>query len=60
MYMHIHTVFQILLPDGFLEDTDYNSLCYTANPCCLPILYIVVSICYFQINNLPLPLTFPF
>ena len=26
MYMHIHTIFQILLLHRFLEDIDYNSL----------------------------------
>ena len=26
MYMHIHTIFQILLLYRFLEDIDYNSL----------------------------------
>ena len=25
-------------------DVEYSSLCYTVNPCCLSILYIIVSV----------------
>ena len=30
---------------SLLQNIEYNFLCYTVNPCCLPILCIVVCIC---------------
>ena len=38
IYTHIHiyiNLFQILLHYRLLQDTEYSSLCYTANLCCL-------------------------
>ena len=36
VYIHLHTLFQYDL----LQDTEYNSLCYTVELCCLSIMYI--------------------
>ena len=36
----------LLLHDRLLQDTEYSSLCYTVRLGCLPILYIVVYICF--------------
>ena len=36
--------FLILFHYRLLPDIKYSSLCYTVNPCCLRILYIVVSV----------------
>ena len=33
--------FYILSHYSFLQDTEYKSLCYTVNPCCLSMLYTV-------------------
>ena len=32
-------------PYRLLQGIEYSSLCYTVDPCCLYILYIVVCIC---------------
>ena len=32
----------VLFHYRLLQDIDYSSLCYTVNPCCLSISYIVV------------------
>ena len=42
MYVHILFFFNILFHYGLLWDVEDNSLCYTAGPCCLSILYILV------------------
>ena len=39
--------FQILCPFRLLQNVEYSSLCYTAGPCWLSILNIVVCICFF-------------
>ena len=41
----IHTHTHILFHYRLLQDTEYSSLCYTVNPYCLPVLYIVVCTC---------------
>ena len=48
-------------PYGLLQDVKYSSLCYTAGPCCLSILYIIVRPCWPQTPNprLPTALSFP-
>ena len=51
---HTHIIFQILFPYRLLQNTEYSSQCYTVGPCWLPILYIVVCICYTQPLNLSL------
>ena len=45
-FIRIHTsiLFQILFPHRFLQNIEYSSLCYTIDPHCLTILYIVVCI----------------
>ena len=45
IYVHIYILFSIFFHYSLLEDIDYSSLCYTVNPCCLSILYMVVCIC---------------
>ena len=43
--IHIQTFFfHILFHYGLSQDIEYSSLCYTAGPCCLSILYIIVCI----------------
>ena len=45
-YTHIYICsFYIFFYYSLLQDIEYNSLCYTVNPCCLSILCIVVCIC---------------
>ena len=39
-----YIILQILFPYRLLQNIEYGSLCYTVNPCCLSILYIVVSV----------------
>ena len=46
--------FYILFHYRLLQDTGYNSLCYTVGPCWLSIFYIVVCICQSQTPNLSL------
>ena len=38
--------FPVLFHYRLLQDIDCSSLCYTVNPCCLSISYIVVQILY--------------
>ena len=45
IYIYIYILFHILSHYGSLQGMEYSSLCYTAGPCCLSILYIVVCIC---------------
>ena len=55
-YTYIYILFHILSSqDGLSQDIEYSSLCYTAGPCCLSILYIVICICSSQIPNSSLP-----
>ena len=42
--MCIYILFHIIFHCALLEDTEYSSLCYMVEPCCLSILYIVVCI----------------
>ena len=44
MYIH-SSLFRVLVHRGLSEDTEYSSLCYTVEPCCLSILYIKAYIC---------------
>ena len=47
----------ITAPSGkSLQDIEYNHLCYTLEPCCLSILYIVVCICYSRTPNFSSPI----
>lgn len=39
--IHVSVLFQLLVPCRLLQNIEYSSLCYTAHPCSLPILYIV-------------------
>ena len=41
IHIHVSILFQIPFRYGLLQDSEYNSLCYTVGRCCLPILYIV-------------------
>ena len=43
-----------------LQDTEYNSMCYTVGPYWFSILYIAVCTCESQPSNLCLPSSFPF
>lgn len=49
-YINIHIVLvsdvqlQLLFQDRILEDAEYRSQCYTGNPCCVSITYVVVYI----------------
>ena len=45
IYIYIYILFQILFHYRLLQNTEYSSLCYTVNPCFLPILCVVVCIC---------------
>ena len=44
-FSYVYNLFQILFHYRLLQDIEYSSLCYTVNPYCLPILYLVVCIC---------------
>ena len=45
-YMYIYVLLlNILFHCGLSQDIEYRSLCCTVGPCCLPILYILISIC---------------
>ena len=44
LYIYIYILFQILFHYRLLQDSEYSSLCYTVGPCCLSILYTVVSV----------------
>ena len=35
---------QILFHYRLLQDIEYSSICYAANPCCISILHIVVGV----------------
>ena len=50
------TATQLYIYAYLSQDTEYSSLCYTAGPLCLSILYIVVCICQSQTLNTSLPL----
>ena len=45
LYVYKHSYFNILFHSGLSQDTEYSSLCYAVGPCCLSILYVMVSIC---------------
>ena len=45
--IHVH-IFSYLFHYDLLQDIEYSSLCYTVEPCCLSILYIIV----FKIQSL--------
>ena len=42
-YTHIYIISYILFHYGLSWDIEYSSLCYTVQPYCLSILYIIVS-----------------
>ena len=44
-YIYISILFYILFHYGLSQDIEYSSLYYTAGPCCLPILHLIVCIC---------------
>ena len=41
-------IVEILFYYRLLQGIEYRSLCYTVGPCCLPISYVIVCICYSQ------------
>ena len=41
---HIYIFFHILFHYSLSQNIKYSSLCYTAGPCCLSILYVIVCI----------------
>ena len=48
LYACIHThFFQILFHDRLLRDSEYRSLCCTAGPCCLSILFYFLNFFHF-------------
>ena len=42
-YIYIYILFQISFYYRLLRGIEYGSLCYTAGPCYLPILYVLVT-----------------
>ena len=44
LYIHTWILSHILFCYGLLQDCEYNSLCYTVGPCCLPISYVAACI----------------
>ena len=44
LYMYTF-LFKIIFHYGLSQDIEYSSLCYTAGPCCLSSLYILVCVC---------------
>ena len=40
IHVHISILFQILFPFSLLHNIEQSSLCYTAGPCWLSILFI--------------------
>ena len=48
-------IFEILFYYRLLLGIEYRSLCYTVGPCCLPISYVIVCICYSQTPTLSPP-----
>ena len=58
---HIDTsiLFQILFPYELLENIEYSFLFCTVGPCWLSFLYVVGSVYWSQISNLPLSHPFP-
>ena len=45
IYIYIYILFHILFHYGLSQDIGYSSLCFTVEPCCLSILYIIVRKC---------------
>ena len=45
-YIHKHILLKTVFHYHLSQDVEYSFLCYTVGPCCLSILYIIVSICY--------------
>ena len=54
-FSYTYIFFQIIFHHRLLQDTQYSLLCFTVNPCYLPILYIVVCICSSHAPSFPLP-----
>ena len=44
IYIYIYSFIKIHFHCSLLQDIEYSSLCYTVNPCCLSVLYMVVCI----------------
>ena len=42
LVVHIFVCISIF---SLVQDIEYSSLCCTINPCCVPILYLVVCVC---------------
>ena len=59
IYIYVSILFQILFPFRLLQNIEQLSLCYTVDPCWLPVLNITVCTCQSQTPNLSLPLTLP-
>ena len=47
VYIHTHTLFQILFHYSLLQDIEYSSLCYTVGPCCLLSYILLLKFIYF-------------
>ena len=45
LYIYKYSYLNILFYPGLSQDIEYSSLCYAVGPCCLFILYVMVSIC---------------
>ena len=45
LYIHAYILFHIIFSYDLLQDLEYNSLWYTVELCCIPILYVIVCIC---------------
>ena len=41
LYMYTYIIFQIIFHSRLLQDTDYTSLCYAVNICCLWHIYFL-------------------
>ena len=48
IHIHVSILFQILFPIRLLQNIEQSSLCYTACPCWISILNIVVCTCQSQ------------
>ena len=56
IYVFIYILYGLFSLIGYNKINEYNSLCYTVNPGCLSVSYIVVCIFYSQTPNSCLPL----
>ena len=45
IHTYLYILFHVLFYYGLLQNIEYSSLCYTVEPYCLSLLYIIVYIC---------------